>query len=409
MRNFTSAGPENVTPLALPDGWTYRPLDDLLRPGGLSYGIVQPGSDDPHGVPILRVSNLRHGSIVRNGALRVGPDVEQRYQRTRLSGNEVLLSVVGSIGEVAVVPANFIGWNVARAIAVIRAIETVSPQWLRLCLSSEPAQHFMHTWKTTTVQETLNLRDIRRLPILFPPTHERQAITTLLTALDDKIAANDRITETCDHLRSLSLQSWMQGNPAGSEERPLSSLAEFVNGRAFTKNASGTGRMVIRIAELNSGPALSTVYNDIAVPDQHLARPGDVLFAWSGSLTVTRWFRSEGIINQHIFKVLPTAGVPSWLIFELIRTKLIAFRGIAADKATTMGHIQRHHLDELVTFPTGDHVAKLDAQLQPLWRRALAAEQESLALAQLRDTLLPRLMSGEIRLRDAEVIIGDAT
>ena len=244
------------------------------------------------------------------------PTFEQRYQRTRLSGNEVLLSVVGSIGEVAVVPANFIGWNVARAIAVIRAIETVSPQWLRLCLSSEPAQHFMHTWKTTTVQETLNLRDIRRLPILFPPTHERQAITTLLTALDDKIAANDRITETCDHLRSLSLQSWMQGNPAGSEERPLSSLAEFVNGRAFTKNASGTGRMVIRIAELNSGPALSTVYNDIAVPDQHLARPGDVLFAWSGSLTVTRWFRSEGIINQHIFKVLPTAGVPSWLIFS---------------------------------------------------------------------------------------------
>jgi type I restriction enzyme, S subunit len=151
------------------------------------------------------------------------------------------------------------------------------------------------------------------------------------------------------------------------------------------------------------------VYNDIEVPDAHVARPGDILFAWSGSLAVTRWFRTESIVNQHIFKVVPRDGIPAWLIFELINSKLAMFKGIAAGKATTMGHIQRHHLDESVLMPAQECIPELDAALGPLWDRALAAEQESLKLAELRDTLLPKLMSGEIRVRDAEKAVEDVT
>lgn len=81
--------------------------------------------------------------------------------------------------------------------------------------------------------------------------------------------------------------------------------------------------------------------------------------------------------------------------------KLDEFRAIAADKATTMGHIQRRHLDEPVLTPSAAMTQKLDAQIGPLWNRALSAEQESLKLADLRDTLLPQLMSGKLRVRDA--------
>ncbi len=201
----------------------------------------------------------------------------------------------------------------------------------------------------------------------------------------------------------------MESHVDGVDERPLSSMASFVNGRAFTKDATGTGRMVIRIAEINSGPGGSTVYNDIDVADEHIARPGDVLFSWSGSLAVVRWFRAEGIVNQHIFKVIPNPGVPRWLIFELINAKLPMFKGIAADKATTMGHIQRRHLDEAVAVPAQGEIQHLDSALGPLWDRALSAEQESLKLAELRDTLVPKLMSGEIRVRDAEKVVEDVT
>ena len=269
-------------------------------------------------------------------------------------------------------------------------------------------RHVMAGATGSTVRHTSPSR-IAEYAILVPCLAEQQAIAAVLGALDDKIAVNDRIVRACDQLRTLRLSDWIQSEPDAISERPLSSIAEFVNGRAFTKGASGIGRLVVRIAEINSGPGAATIYSEIEVPDQHLARPGDVLFAWSGSLTVARWFRPEAIINQHIFKVIPNDGVPAWLVFELVQTKLAMFRSIAADKATTMGHIQRRHLDEPVTVPTASSLARLDAELGPLWDRALAAERESLTLAELRDALLPQLMSGEIRVRNAEKICEGAT
>lgn len=260
-----------------------------------------------------------------------------------------------------------------------------------------------------SVQPMLNRNYIRAFPIRVPSRQGQTAISALLGALDDKIAVNNRIAQKADELRALKLHHWGHSSPSIVVTRSLSSVASFVNGRAFTRNATGTGRMVIRIAEINSGPGGTTVYTNIDVPDAHLARPGDVLFAWSGSLAVARWYRTEAIINQHIFKVIPNAGVPAWLAYELVRDKLADFRSIAAGKATTMGHIQRRHLDEPVIVPRQENMAALDAELGPLWGRALAAEQESLALAELRDMLLPRLMSGEIRVGDAERVVEDVT
>src|SRR5690606_875626 len=156
-----------------------------------------------------------------------------------------------------------------------------------------------------------------RVTLMF----EQQAIAAVLGALDDKIAVNERIASVADELRRNLFDQYIAEASTAIRSVPLSSTADFIDGRAFTKEATGTGRMVIRIAEINSGPSGSTVYNDIDVPDQHLARPGDVLFAWSGSLTVARWFRPEAIINQHIFKVVPKSGIPTWLAFELTRSK----------------------------------------------------------------------------------------
>lgn len=256
-----------------------------------------------------------------------------------------------------------------------------------------------------SVQPMLNRNYIARLPVTVPPRPVQRAIAEVLGALDDKIAANTDLARTANLLANTRFE--VMSIAANLE--PLTKAARFVNGRAFTKGATGTGRIVVRIAELNSGIGPSTVYNDIAVGDEHLARPGDILFAWSGSLTLHRWARPEAIINQHIFKVLPHDGYPPWLVYELIRAKLDDFKAIAADKATTMGHIQRRHLDEPVAVPTHDQIAAHGAMMQALWDRRLAADQESLALATLRDTLLPHLMSGRLQVKDAEQIVSDRT
>ncbi|MGY2746279.1 hypothetical protein [Arthrobacter sp. UYCu723] len=107
-------------------------------------------------------------------------------------------------------------------------------------------------------------------------------------------------------------------------------------------------------------------------------------------------------MNQHIFKVIPNEEYPMWLVHELLREKLAYFKSVAADKATTMGHIQRKHLDEPVAVPALEEIHEHEELMAGLWERSLAAEVENLKLVATRDALLPQLMSGKLRVKDAE-------
>lgn len=244
-----------------------------------------------------------------------------------------------------------------------------------------------------SAQPFISQGDAREVAISLPPISEQRAIAATLGALDDKIESNRRIIGLIPRLVRAHVNSAISHS---STFISVSDLATFVNGGAYTKGATGTGRMVIRIAELNSGPGRSTVYNDIKVPDEKIARAGDILMSWSGSLGVYRWYRDEAIINQHIFKVSPT-GYPAWLVFDRLNEVMSIFRGVAADKATTMGHIQRGHLISTnVEIPTQGALEELETKISPLWDRLLLAERENLDLEQLRDALLPELLSGRI-------------
>lgn len=275
--------------------------------------------------------------------------------------------------------------------------------WVRDFKNNSPrfVYHFLQTldfeyMNVGSANPTLNRNHVHPLSVWWPPIAVQNAIGEVLGALDDKIAANHQVTSTLDALRMLL---WMRES-RGADEPPLSSHSQFVNGGAYTKNATGTGRVVIRIAELNSGIGASTVYNELDVPDSQVAHAGDLLMSWSGSLTAVRWYREDAIVNQHIFKVVPRDGLPVWAVACAVETKLDEFREIAAGKATTMGHIKRADLDSPVAWPEisdGLHVMG-----ESLWDRALAAEKENLRLAATRDELLPLLMSGKITVKDAE-------
>ncbi len=391
---------------------TFRELIDAghLQVGD-GYRTKQAEHGQP-GLPILRVAEVIDGRIDPKFEDFVSDDYRPAMGQKISRPGDIVLTTKGTVGRVAMMPTGSPEFVYSPQVCFFRAPTTSSvvSQYLFYWFKSEQFWSQARSLKgQTDMADYINLADIRSLRILTPPKSVQDSIVAVLGAVDDKIGINDRIAQEADELRALRLCHWEQLNRGMTETRPLSAFADFVNGRAFTKDATGTGRMVIRIAEINSGPGASTVYNDIDVPDAHLARPGDVLFAWSGSLAVARWYRPEAIINQHIFKALPTAGVPTWLVFELIQAKLADFKGIAAGKATTMGHIQRRHLDEPVLAPKQERMASLNAELGPLWDRALVAEQESLTLVELRDTLLPKLMSGEIRVRDAERVVEGAT
>lgn len=288
-------------------------------------------------------------------------------------------------------------------------------------------------------QPLLNQSILKSIRVPTPPRKARIAIGDLLGVLDDKIELNRQTACTLEELAQRLFKSWfvdfdpvrakMAGRqtthtpteianlfpdrlvdsprgpiPEGWEFRPLVDFADFVNGKNFTKDASGTGRMVIRIAELNSGPGARTVWNAVDVDERYVAYPGSILFAWSGSLGVYRWFRAPALINQHIFKVIPHEGLSQALCFQVVQHLIDEFRQIAASKAVTMGHIKRNDLKEngLHVPPDSRLIEAFSTVVSPLWDRALLLEQECEMLAELRDRLLPKLIGGEIQVPEFE-------
>lgn len=252
-----------------------------------------------------------------------------------------------------------------------------------------------------------------------PLTDMRRGVLLALDRLDDKIESNRRLASTVEDLAAALfkgrfvdfvghedlVESEVGPIPRGWSATPIGDLARYVNGKAFTKFGNERGRMVIRIAELRSGPGTSTVYSDHETESDFMAAPGDILFAWSGSLDVYRWHRPEALINQHIFKVIPT-DYPGWFVFHALKHVMPHFQAIAADKATTMGHIKRADLHAFsVAVPPSSAFQAYDAVLAPLFERVLAARKECETLAEVRDHLLPRLISGQLRVPpDAELV-----
>src|ERR1700722_1893411 len=195
--------------------------------------------------------------------------------------------------------------------------------------------------------------------------------------------------------------------PHGWEVRGLDSIARFLNGLALQKFPPKDGRSlpVIKIAQLRAGTTTGADAASADLAPEYVVEDGDVLFSWSGSLECVLWASGRGALNQHLFKVTSDA-FPKWLYYLWIQQHLSDFRHIAAAKATTMGHIQRHHLSEAkVVLPPHALLGAMDRYLGPLVEAVPIRQVESRTLAQIRDTLLPMLVSGELRIEDAEHIV----
>jgi len=391
--------------------WRSTTLGEVCAAGG---GAIQTGpfgsqlhaSDySEFGTPVVMPQDIDDNRINTANIARVHRSHVERLSRHTLKAGDIVYSRRGDVERRALVREGNAGWLCGTGClrVVFGPSPVVDPRFIAFHLGLRETREWIVRHAVGATMLNLNTGILSNVPLRVPSLGKQRAIAEVLGALDDKIAANATLIQSADDLSRLRFEGLLRDG----ETVPLSSLARFVNGKAFTKGATGTGRVVIRIAELNSGIGGSTVYHDIDVAEDHLARPGDLLFAWSGSLTVHRWFRPEGIVNQHIFKVVPD-GSPMWVVKGALDRKLLEFKAIAADKATTMGHIQRRHLDELVIVPDPAAIKENDEAMAGLWARALAAEREALSLADLRDALLPALMSGRIRVKDAEGVVEEA-
>lgn len=414
--------------------WPQVQLASIIETGrGVSYGIVQPGKPALGGVPIVRVSDVRNGRIDTQAPLRVAPEVEAAYARTRLRGGELLISIVGTVGETAIVPEGLAGWNVARAIAVLPVRREVGPYWLQLALQAPTVRSLIDSRLNTTVQATLNLRDLASLPISLPPREDRDRIIAVLGALDDKIELNRRMNETLEALARAIFKDWFvdfgptrakmegrepylapeiwalfpdrlddDGKPEGWKVRDIKHFASVVYGAPFSSkafNANGIGLPLIRIRDLAThDPAIFTAEIH---PKGRLIRPGDIVVGMDGEFRLHIWKGPKAWLNQRVCHFEPHDGVPSAFLAEALLDPLAYFE--RGKVGTTVIHLGKSDIDTFrILFPGQHLLDAFGAVAGGLIERTVFNSMEARTLTATRDLLLPKLMSGEIRVKDAE-------
>lgn len=257
---------------------------------------------------------------------------------------------------------------------------------------------------------------ISSYPVFLPPLPEQKRIAAILSSIDDKIENNRKINKNLEEQAQALFKSWFvdfepfkDGEfvdselgmiPKGWKVESLTSIANYMNGLAMQKfpAESEKGSLpVLKIKELGAGVCDDSSDRCSAnIKPEYVINDGDVIFSWSGTLLVDIWTGGKAGLNQHLFKV-SSNKYPKWFYYMWTKEHLANFIHIAQDKAVTMGHIKRGHLEQAKCAVPDDMTMEIaNALVAPIIETIITNRIESRRLAQLRETLLPKLMNGEI-------------
>ena len=470
LRLFWEAAGGNV-----PEHWEFKTIDELLEhPKAISVGVMYPGSDTDGGVPLIKVSDVKNGAIASRPSFCISNKVDEEYKRTRLNGSELLLTLVGNPGDCVIVTDEMCGWNVARALAVIRLKDTQLRSWIRYVLASKPAQHLIEARLNTTVQKTLNLKDVREIGIPMPPREERDSITKVIDLIEKNTLLNTQINQTLESIAQVIFKSWFvdfdpvrakiaakqEGKDpelaamcaiSGKNEEELQQMSEDDFAELQASAALFPDELVENeLGEVPKGWEVSTVGDQIqtvggATPStknvefwdngtHHWTTPKDlsnltdkillntdrkitnaglkkissgllpkdtVLMSSRAPVGYLALAKIEVAINQGYIAILPNTKYSAEYLIQWCEANMAEIKGRAS--GTTFQEISKKNFREInFICPDEKIVASYTKTVRTLYDEIALKAKESQSLVDIRDTLLPKLLSGELDVSDLQ-------
>ena len=315
-----------------------------------------------------------------------------------LSKGDVIISARGTVGELAIIPSDM-AFN--QSCYGLRAKDFVDSSFLYYLLkqSVNILKHNTHG----SVFDTITRETFENISVKLPPLPTQQKISAILSSLDDKIELNNKINTNLEQQAQALFKNWFVDfepfggkMPEGWKETDIYSIANIIYGSPFASklfNTEKNGKPIIRIRDLKDQH--SDVYTPEERDDAYLIQPKDIVVGMDGEFRPYIWGSEPGWLNQRVS------------VFENKRPKGNAFLYFSikplldvvekTQVATTVIHIGKKDFDKFqITLPTEDILDKFDELTDPILDQIVANKLENRRLAELRDTLLPKLMNGEI-------------
>lgn len=403
----------------MPNNWKTYKLTELVENIVDNRGKTCP--TDVTGIPLIATNCIRNEKLYPDfiNVRYVSDETYNNWFRAHPKPDDMLFVLKGTPGRVCWTP-NPINFCIAQDMVALRAKkDIIYPKYLFALLRSKIAQDKINALHVGSLIPHFKKTDFDKLELpVFEDINYQKEIGNIYFDICDKIENNLAINKTLEEMAMALYKHWFvdfgpfqDGEfveselgriPKGWEVKSVYDIANYINGAAFKPSELvDEGKYVIKISELNGGITKNTGKSNKEVKPEQIINNGSVLFSWSATLDIFLWDKGEALLNQHIFNVLPNGSLSIEILYFLLKNIIAHFKAIAADRATTMGHIKISHLKEtFLAIPNKNHKQEFQKIIEPIFNQILENLTENQTLTQLRDTLLPKLISGEVRLKE---------
>lgn len=365
------------------------------------------------GVPVLNGSNLEGFSLSEKTFRYVTREKADSLNKANAHRGDIVITHRGTLGQIVFIPqdSKYDRYVTSQSQFRVRCNDKVLPEYLVYYFHTPIGQHKLLSNASQVGVPALARPSstFQQIEVVLPELSIQKRVVEIISTIQKKIVNNQELNDNLYAQAKAIFDNHfinIDAIPAGWRKGNLLDIANYLNGLAMQKfrpQGHEIGLPVLKIKELREGSCDdSSELCSLSIKPEYIIHNGDVIFSWSGSLLVDIWCGGTCGLNQHLFKV--TSDVyDKWFYYLWTAHHLARFIAIAADKATTMGHIKREELAKAeVLIPCEEDYTSFNSIMQPIFELIISNRIESRKLAALRDELLPKLMTGEIDVSDVQ-------
>lgn len=400
-------------------------LEDLTDGSAITYGVVKPGEECANGIRFIRGGDIAAGRVLDAQLRTITPEVSEQYSRTLLRGGELLVSLVGNPGEVAIAPDSLKGANIARQVGLIRIDQTkADTNYVQYFLRSRIGRDLLLAHSKGSVQQVINLKDLKSVKVPLPSIQIQRSVAGFMQSLDDRITLLRETNVTLEAIAQALFKSWfvdfdpvrakMEGRaPEGMDEATAALFPD-----SFEESELGLVPMGWRVGSFSDVCDISSGKRPLDRSDLVSDLYPIPLYGGAGIMGYTSipLFDDLKILTGRVGTLgkVHIAYPPFWAsdnvlvvtpkdqsCFSVVLHWLRSIDVLALNRGSTQPLLTQRDLGaQRGVIPPSHVVAEFEEVVELLYQRIQEQEVQVQTLASLRDTLLPRLISGQVRLSE---------
>lgn len=404
----------------IPGDWEVETLNSIIdKDRKITYGIVQPGEYDDKGVYIIRAKDYSFGWVKNDSIFKANQEIEKSYARARVKKGDILLTIVGSVGNLAIVPKRLNNANITQQTARLAFdVNKANNIFYYNFLMSDIALKEIKRYMKNGVQPSLNLSDVEKFKVVVPSIREQEKIASILSSVDEQIDNVDGLIEKNKELKKGLMQQLLTKGightkfkktdigeiPEEWEVKRLDLIGEIVTGstpKTSEKDNYGDEYLWVSPGDLGIKKYVTNTVKMLSHKGFSKTRKlpkGAILVTCIGS-TIGKMgiSRSELSTNQQINSIICNENINSEFIYYALNynfkmyTSFISTQAVPIINKTTFGEF-------LIQIPSIQEQTKIALILSELDKKIEEYGNRKEKLEELKKGLMQQLLTGKMRL-----------